>query len=458
MSTYNNCTRPNCACKKKCPKPQKSSCSFTGTKKEVCVMRCHTISFKPREFIVHPKDSGKQTLDDVVDKLQSFKGGYVIKMAPGVHELTKNIGGVDRLELQGDLSPNKGVAYLQGANYLSFIADNVVGKWMPYDSKTGNGPWSLNVSGATITVTGDRDPSFSSVCVGDRVGILKKNGTITQFTIKHASGNSITLNASSGLSGTPLKGEGFYIYPRVTLKTNSSRTYYVEKTFFRGVHFDTKPLFRVGQVSGRITYAYCVLEGNTNWDGTFECDLPNVNLGTLTGIAASHGTVTMWANLGRKVNMHFESNGFPYVIASVTAGCALGLKLVIGGKMCVAFSQFLNCDKGVKLLGGGHLNAQGNLYHCCDLAIDADTYCGIGSEALPDFPFPAEAWPPTFNECSVAIKLEHGCHGHFPDLNDSFFTGVGTAMIIDGNSFTNFSDYTNRDIQSKGSVVITDFA
>ena len=349
------CDLPTARCHRKTP------CKGQGCPSFESIKTCE-ISYKPREFIAWPQNHckklpfGCKTLNEIaciINKLGKGKGGYLVKLNPGEHRLDVNIGNIDQVEFRGDTSRVVGVAYLEGANYLPVLAINVAGKLGKYaQKKTGTGPFTLKVCGKKITVKTTSDdgfpPDFSCLTKCHRVRVVNCKGETKDIDVKCADCNTITLACEPGIGGKdgkPRKGEGFTVLPIVSIKTCDPQTVYAKCNIYTGIDFQTAALFRTGMISGWLALRHCVISGIFNVDGMMENDLPNVNFGTMTWIAASMGKVIFFATLGKKGFLHIESNGYPFIIGSIWSGCDLGMKLTIGGKCCTAFSQWFNCKK-----------------------------------------------------------------------------------------------------------------
>ncbi|QIN54289.1 hypothetical protein [Cedratvirus kamchatka] len=345
-------------------------------------------SFKPRLLTVDPCYKGRDEnvftcLDDAILSLRRNRGGYVIKLSPGTHRLSKNVElTVDNLSIIGDTSPVKGVPYINGARFSSTLIDIVP----RYDSRIGKGPFRVTINSRKIKVSGDCDPDFSSIREGDEIGFLfsdreEGEGEIRRFRVSSAKGNTITLAEDFGLGRDLFVGEGFFIYPNTRIETICPRKIYVTGILeFAGITFDTVIPFVVG--AGIYTsFRNCVFEGVIFLFGQTITSIPNVTTGSFLWTATAWGQMAFQGVLGVRARMIFNGNVGATVWGSVFSLCRIGGGAINGGECHFDDCDFFLNEIAIRLSSGASAHVPGARFIENIVAVNGFYNSTLSSEA-----------------------------------------------------------------------------
>jgi len=337
------------------------------------------LSYNPRLLMV-PSDDFR-TLDDALDHIGKYQGGYVIKLCPGTHHISRNIcDAVDSLEIIGDCSPNVGVGYLQGARLpLSIQAE------LPclIQANTGFPYFKLTVTEREITVIGATNPDFSSMCPGRKVGILHQDGTIVDNEVVCVKGNSITLKDDPELNPDPIIGEGFFIYPDVIIKSEqiNLRIITSQSLVIQGCDIRIPYPFIAGTSGQTMDLRHNVIF-NVIIYGYYDISRPNVYLGLGVCGQASQGRAIFQSFLGSEARLIGDSNPNSTWIASFFSCTNNGVKIQNGGSFNLLGSSFLNNLLGLQVTTFSSATIQGASFIGNKFAMNAFYMSNISSYAV----------------------------------------------------------------------------
>lgn len=345
------------------------------------------ISFKPRLLIVDPdcKQEGVfRCLDDAICALRPNHGGYVIKLKEGcVHELGVDVPQtVDFLKIIGDVSPVKGVPFLQDQH---FDPEGI--EIAPrYDYKIGKGPYNLTINGTTITINGSCNPKLDSICQGSRVGFVSTDAltglnSLSQYKVESACGNKIVLDSSFGLNRPLLSGEGIFVYPRTTLKTVCSRKIFpTQRLEFAGLLFDTVPSFVCGTYGGYTSLENCVLQGYYFHQGTMNSSIPNIITGTFIWSFSGTGAMMYQGIVGPGSNVIFNGNPGAGMINCIFSHNTNGLQAVNSAKVHADSSDFYRNVTGAFLNSGSSVHIPGTNFRNNQIGVNMFYNSVVSSE------------------------------------------------------------------------------
>jgi len=305
------------------------------------------ISFKKR--VLEVKKGGKYpTIDCALEKVRPNKGGYVIRLPPGIHYITRDCClCTDDLTIVGDDSCGfSGFFYMQGGNHNTVTDFEVCQDLCPYNKELGEGPFEVTSSNRRFMVKGNLPPNFDCLCQGRFIGIVHTDGSITQGEIIRACGNSITVSVDTGFGDTASSGEGFFFYPNVILSSGVSNIHITTtgRLTFVGVVFDGNN-FTLGSSGDALILRNCVSEvkPHLHITGRYEFLCSNTFLGTLFLAPASSGSAFFQNVVGRNGTLLVDSSGFHSWKFTSVCSCQVGSRVINSGELNLKGSQFINC-------------------------------------------------------------------------------------------------------------------
>lgn len=325
------------------------------------------------------------TLDAALRCVQSFKGGYVIKLCPGEYCLNENVcGSVDDLEIIGDCSPNVGVGYIQGARQ-PFSVGGILTCAITQD--VGFPPFRLTVNAREISVTGSTNPNFSSMCAGRKVGILHVNGVITDTVIVATRGNSIIVKDDPALNPDPFIGEGFFIYPDVTIKSEQAelRLNPLNTLVIQGCVLKLPFPFVAGVPGSYMDLRHNVIY-NLGIFGYYNITEPNVYLGIVTASPGTQGRALFQSFLGVEARLVFDSSAGSAWYVTFFCATLNGCKLQNGAMVNLLGSSFYDNLLGLQVTTQSSCAIQGTAFVGNKFAMNCFYQSNISSYMLDGNP------------------------------------------------------------------------
>lgn len=385
------------------------------------------ISYKPRLITV--PSCRYPNIDCALASLRERKGGYVIRLKPGTHNVTQSIcSTVDRLHILGDCNPFAGQAYINGCglrdlNLLEFCENTC----SPCDPSNilGRGPFLINFSGRRITVNGSANPDFSQLCKGQLVGVVHRDGTITTSQVVCGNGNSITFTGDLGVAGTTTStgaesgfiGEGFFFLPNVIL-TGGANWQPSEKLTVQGVHLQgglwvmgTHGLyfeFRNSTIS-RDAVLFSV--------GIYRHVFPNTIMGEIIVDAPSMGLAYFQTFAGETAKLVINGSCSNAWRASIFTSARGATRVINGARADFAHSSWVN-----NCLALGVINGSEASVHDCE-------FCG--------------------NKFAI-FAIYHSVVTSFPIRNLSSFE---QPPILRGNQFAVTANYTSYVLIAQATLI-----
>jgi len=189
------------------------------------------IEYRPRLINVPSKKFS--CIDDAFRCLSPNKGGYVIKLAPGIHNLNVNVClNVDYLHIIGDCCPFVGKPYINSCGPSVTYDPEYCAPCQasPFNDIAGQGPYTITVSGRKLIINGLTPPRFDTLkgaCCNRVLRAVHRDGSLTQHSIKDGSGNTIIVGTDVGFGNNPYLGEGFYIEPNVIVNLEGETNYII---------------------------------------------------------------------------------------------------------------------------------------------------------------------------------------------------------------------------------------
>jgi hypothetical protein len=344
-----------------CSYKQSSICPKTIT--TYSVKTC-LLEYKPRYIEVGSGNDCKYpTLDCALASLRERKGGYVIKLKPGIHVLTQDCClCVDDLTIIGDDDcAFSGFFFMQGGNHQIVADFETCGTLCPYDKVNGEGPFVITSSGRRFIVKGAINPDFSCLCEGRIIGIVHRNGTITQGEVTKACGNTIMVSIDIGFGDDANSGEGFFIYPNVILSAGTENVHITTtgKLTFEGVVFDGSD-WTIGSLGSYTSLRRCVSEikPHLHITGRYSFNQANTFLGTLFLAPASSGVAFYQSVVGFNGLLLVDSSGTHSWKYGFFCSANIGARLINSCFVNFKGSQFVNCVQGIS----ANSNVGGTIY------------------------------------------------------------------------------------------------
>lgn len=360
------------------------------------------ISFKQR--VLEVGDGCRYpTLDHALTMIKPNKGGYILKLRPGIHNLSRDYClKTDDLTIIGDdCCPFSGFFYMQGGNHHVTSDFESCQELCPYDCKVlGEGPFSISTSGRRVIVKGvNITPNFSSACVGRSVGIVHTNGDLSQGEIISACGHSISVNADTGFGDTSIAGEGFFFYPNVIIRSATENPHITTtgRLTFVGVVFDGSDI-TIGSSGGVLSLKNCVsdIKPHLHITGRYDFTCPNTFLGTVFLAPSSSGTAFYQAVVGRNANLLVDSSGFHAWKYGFFCSTQIGAKLINSAEICFKGSQFVNNSQGISANAGTQATIYSTYFYGNNYAIVGINRCFFSS--IPSDNSPTTNFIPVFRE------------------------------------------------------------
>jgi hypothetical protein len=398
-----------------------------------------------------PTDEYK-CLDDAIASLEPYKGGYVIQLIKaGVYELNKNIcQSVDYLEIIGDCSENVGVGYFQGSRPPSASISLVQCLNTPI---IGAPPFRLTTNGPEITVTGSTNPDFTNLCPGRKVGVLYQDGTIGDFYLASVCRNTIVLDQDPQLGNDPIIGEGFFIYPDVTIKSEqvSLKMVTSKSLYMQGIDFKVPYPFTAGTSGLKMNLLNCVIY-NMYIYGCYEFTSPNVWLGICQSTPSSFGRAVFQSFVGLEATLVADSNAYSAWYVSFFCGTVNGAKVQNGGGINFFGSAFYNNLLGLYVSTRGSATIQGTSFVGNKFALSG-FYKANASSYLIDGS-PAEQYRPFFLYNYVALNIGYQSQVICPN---AVVANNDITYILDGSIIPNTYGLNVGQYGHLGSLIIIFF-
>jgi len=448
-----------CSRRKKCFKDDKEVRSIKSFSIDTCLLQ-----YRPRLITVPSKKY--PTLDDALDILREFHGGYVIRLKPGIHCIGKNIcKSVDYLQLIGDCCPFAGYAYINGcAPTFGLNTNPCCG---PDCSLLGQGPFIITVSGRKITVTGSVNPNFSALCPGRKICMVRCDGVILEQEIQCASCNTITLKGDTGFtqnctnpvsnivnptSGSFISlGEGFFICPQVVLTGTLDRVYInpTQRLIIRGVALNPNTLFTFGTHGGYTDISNCII-GNIFLFGNYDFTCPNTVIAHLTLQPDSIGRAQFQAFLGVDARLIGIGTAGGRWASCTFADNRNSIRLEAGACIHVPSSQFVNNCAAVVSYAHSFVGISGCFFCSNKNVFLAFIQSGVGAHPQ-EFETPEESTP-IIRDSSLVFNV--GFEGFYAAQN-TILENNKIHYIIDSGVRVSYESNNIDSIGNRGSFVVT---
>lgn len=315
------------------------------------------INYKPR--VIKVPSSKYCNINEAIRKLKERKGGYVIKLEPGIHIITRDVyENVDDLTIVGDNCPFAGMGYFSGMYNQDLLALQSLGY-------LGQGPFILLASGNKITVKGVKNPDFSFFnCERRAATFVMRNGSLVQTLITGADKNEIFFDKNLG-SGPLNTGEGFFINPNVILKFQTNNQHMIPKNNLHlcGLILNA-PFFSLGSLGGYLNMTHCVVtkESFLVIRGIYRLQGPNVFAGNVYLPPGTIGNSQNFFFVGHSAHLECDntsnsswSNG--YFISSST-----GSRVLNGSSVTLSKNQFINNCVGLYVSFGSTATIYGSVF------------------------------------------------------------------------------------------------
>lgn len=402
-------------------------------------------SYKPRLLVVPSKRY--PNIDCAIRSLSERKGGYVIRLKPGTHNVTTDIcGTVDRLEILGDCCPFVGMAYINGCGLRNILLPELCSNGCsPCGSSTGlppilgRGPFTITFSGRRINIQGPDNPDFSALPKGQLVGVVHRDGTVTVSEVVCGNGNMITFTSDIGVSSIINRasgveqgfiGEGIFFLPNTVL-TGGANWQLSEKLTIRGVYFQggqwvfgTHGLYvDVGHCASAVGSLIYII-------GIYRWPRPNTFLDEVVVDPASMGVTYFQTFAGADARLTIDCAGSNAWRAAIFTSCRGGARVINGGRCDFDSSAWVNCCLGLAAIAGGHASAHhtefcGNRFAC--FALYDSTITSYPVEELE-----AATSPPAFRANRFATAAQWNS---FIILEQATLLQNTWVAILDGKTF-----------------------
>lgn len=379
------------------------------------------IKYKPR--VIKIPSPGFPDINEALKKVKERRGGYILKLSPGIHIITKDCyGHVDDLEVMGDCNPFAGMGYFVGMKDEDILVLSNLGI-------LGQGPFTMIAEGNRITVKGVKNPNFDIFSKERRAAtfVNKCDGTLKQVLIVGGEKNDIFFDQNIG-SGILSTGEGFYINPNVVLKFQSNNQQLIIKNnlHLQGLVINSS-LFSLGSLGGFFSMCNCVvtkgsfliIRGNYRFLG------PNAFASIVYLPAGTIGTSQNFFIVGQSSRLEADtssgnswSNGF-FISSS------LGARIMNGSSIALAKNQFIfNCI-GLFVAFGSSATIYGSLFDSNKFGIIAyynSTVSNATNNTLSAY-YP----PPIFRANVYPTAVGHGSYIIIPKAG--FVDNVNHTVI-----------------------------
>ena len=378
-----------------------------------------------------------------------------IKLACGAYCVPDEFGrNLKSVTICGDDRDIVGMTWCHGAKTTGLARHLIFGNLNPSLSVGRGTGVTLTISGPTISVSFDADaiqlpgggnrdvskknPDFSEVKAGDCIGLLDTDGKITEFTIVHAQGNTITVQGH--ICTEAEKGVCMFIKPCVTIAGAKGGISDAKCLRIKGciLSVGNNPGFEFGSPDGYLEH--CLVAGNLINRHNLYAEQPNTWLSTYANPAGSYTRAVFQGLLGCNATQFYESNPYSLFVFSAIAQAdgnqggfgKCGIGLGNGGQLCVAASDFFNCPTIAAKGRSGHFNLQIVGFCGNQIAVDLDYASCAYSDPLPGFPA-EESLAPTFTDNVFAVKARSSTVVNIPGAA-ALASGNTTPWTTDGNS------------------------
>ena len=456
----NACKKEECEdCREECT-PRSSDCNKrkNNLKGEICPRKIITyeidsclISYKPR-LITVPSERYK-TLDDVLCKLEPYKGGYVILLKEGIHCISANIcESVDNLHFIGDCMDHLGRVFVNGCRNEPVPVHSVCLN-VRYAK---NGEFEVTAQGRKITVStidGDNGPDFSNVCPGRRVGIIRCDGTILETEVESVCGNTIFIKDEPGFSSPLALGEGFFFCPNVILKSNNVdlKIFTTGQLIYEGLEIQIPFPFATGTRGLYMDIRRCLIY-NIHITGIYKITSPNIYLGLAILTSGSNGNAYLQHFVGREARLVANTNASSSWELSTFVSTINGAKLINGAIVNFFGSDFINNCLGLQTHAGSNANIQGCCFISNKFALNAFYNSVVSSYHIDGDP--EEPFRPIFTNNFVAINVGYGSYAVIPN---SIIINNTHAFILDASIRSNIETNPASSYGTYYSIIINIF-
>lgn len=353
-SEENSCNEVDCLCKVR--ERTYKGCVCYNSIKAYSIDTCN-IKYRLRTLRV-PSDK-YCTLDDAWDCIEDNEGGHNIYLKPGcVFELNKSHVQGTTVNIYGDRSDLVGRAFIQSPKNDFYVYKDqyyITGKF-------GTPPYNIIVNGRKLIVEGQINPDFSCMCPGRKVGFVLCDGTIKDNKIKFTDKNSITFEGNIPLSNPVIPGEGFFIYPNVTVVVGGDLLIGPFTTLrIEGVHFVGSTL-SIGRIFTTTLLRFCVFSNKITMNSGWGLEAPNVYLHQVTLETSSYGYGVNQCFVGYHSTIFNNGATSSPLYDSIFASCNRAIALQNGGRMDLFSSTFVNNFIAVDCHTGAKVDIEGVMF------------------------------------------------------------------------------------------------
>lgn len=384
--------------------------------------------------------------------------GYVVHLQNGTHTLNASFTrDIKYLRIEGDYAAYKGVGYINGLGQW----DKAIRYNGQYNAEIGGlAPWTVGISGNRITVTGSKNPDFSTVRNGDKLVFFHADGSFTEHTACSGCKNTVTLSESVTLHNTDgttrcdvEQGEGFFFRPHVTLKTADNTKLTVEgRLEYGGVLFKTNPTFVTGATGGFTETEHSVISGNYVHVGHADWYKPNVVTCQFTVPQSSTGTFFYQSVLGERANVQMYANPPTNYSFAMFVGNAMGLYLTNFGNAATIYTDYFRNDQGALATGGSRHDIRGSRF--INNSIGVTSIQNSSLTALTTLEEDSDEVAPFFASNDLAISIDLSNLSNFDTINTS---GNINTLRRDGDLFVSLDDYTSGSYGGRYSALTYGF-
>jgi hypothetical protein len=348
--------------KKSKTKPKPSDLKFSceqGKYNTVLAYKVSTEHIKYKPITIKIPSSKFSNINEAVKKLKERRGGYILKLEPGVHIITKDIiEKVDDLYIVGDHCPFAGMGYFPGINDQDLLTLKNLGP-------LGQGPFTLTASGNKIIVKGVKNPDFSFFnCERRSATFVGKDGTLKQVLITGADKNDIFFDQVMGTSVLG-PGEGFFINPNVVLKVQANNQQILPK---HNLHICglviNAPLFTLGSMGGYLNMTNCVItkESFLNLKGTYRIRGPNVFAGNVYITGGSLGNCENFFIVGHGGHLEADNAANSVWSHGFFISNSVGARVTNGSSITLSKNHFVNNCIGIFTSFGSTATIYGSVF------------------------------------------------------------------------------------------------
>lgn len=407
--------------------------------KKIKTMNMETCLISYKKRVLEVGDCCRyKTIDEALSKVRPNKGGYIIKLKPGIHFITRDCCNcTDDLTIVGDdCCAFAGFFYMQGGNHHVTPDFEACQELCPYDKDIGEGPFIITSSNRRFLVKGNISPNFDCLCQGRSVGIVHTDGSITQGEIIRVCGNTISVNADTGFGDDANSGEGFFFYPNVILSAGVENIHITTtgRLTFEGVVFDGSN-FTLGSSGNSLVLRNCVSEvkPHLHITGRYEFLSANTFLGTVYLSPSSSGTSFYQSVVGKNANLLMDSSGFHSWKYGFFCSTNVGIKMVNSAEACLKGSQFINNSQGISANGGCNCTIYSTYFYGNIYAVVGINRCFFSSNPADNSP--STNYIPIFRENNLV-----------------FIANIMTMIIVANATIENNTNYAIIDSTSYPTV------